>query len=376
MRKLVLLFPFFLLYQNLFAQLPNKKDSYDPPKNLLETVSFLNKDSLVFYYNYRYEIVKAECAEIFRFTKLDSTTAKFTGKFIDFFYDSTIIAEGNYINGVKDGLFKIYYLNGKIKESGFYKNGIRIGIWEYWYENGSIKQKINFSDETSKVIDFWDEKGKKRVNNGEGYYSVNKRVNNGESNYSVNFSQLIYGSSTLEGKIVNGNQDGKWKLFVSESASYIEVYKDGKFVEGKHIFLLGTEEYTDKTHCDYLDKELIDNSEKFIVGKCLFHNNYGLSKIISPEFKGGEEGFRLYVARKLQYPEEAANLGVQGRVILQFTIEPDGTVANIVVIHSDSSLLNNEAIRVIKSSPKWKPGTQNGKPIRTSYTFPVTFILQ
>mgnify|MGYP001344887571 CR=1 FL=1 len=359
MRKLVLLFPFFLLYQNLFAQLPNKKDSYDPPKNLLETVSFLNKDSLVFYYNYRYEIVKAECAEIFRFTKLDSTTAKFTGKFIDFYYDSTIIAEGNYINGVKDGLFKIFYLNGKTKESGFYKNGIRTGIWEYWYENESIKQKINFSDETPKVIDFWDEKGKKRVNNGEGYYS-----------------QPISGSSTLEGKIVKGNQDGKWKLFVSESASYIEVYKDGKFVEGKHMFLLGTEDYTDKTHCDFLDKEFIDNSEKFIVGKCLFHNNYGLSKIIPPEFEGGEVGFRSYVARKLQYPEEAARLGVQGRVYLKFIIEPDGKVTNIIVLKSDSPLLNNEAIRVIKSSPKWKPGTQNGKPIRTSYTFPVTFILQ
>lgn len=365
MKKVAQLITLILLNQNIIAQIPDKTNSYNPPKNLLEATSFLNKDSLVFYYNKNYEIVKPECAEIYRFSKVDTATAKLTGRFIDFNYDSSIIAEGFYNNGIKEGLYKLFYLKGQLKESGLYKNGKRTGVWEYWYENGKAKQRINFDYEAPKILDFWDENGVKRVKNGNGYYKINL-------NYTLDEPAI------LEGKIANGFQEGKWKLSVSvsESVSYIETYKEGYLIKGIHKFLLGEEEYADETFCNIFEKEYIDNSEKFIVGECYYSNENGLGKIIPPEFKGGDNGFRSFVANNLQYPEQAAQLGVQGRVYLQFIIEPDGRITNIHAIKTDSPLLVNEAIRILKSSPNWKPGTKNGKPIRASYTFPITFILQ
>ena len=95
-----------------------------------------------------------------------------------------------------------------------------------------------------------------------------------------------------------------------------------------------------------------------------------------PEFPGGEAALMNYIKKNLKYPAFAAENGIQGRVTLSFTVEKDGSIANIEVMRSPAEELSKEAIRVVQSMPKWKPGKQRGKPVRVKYMLPVTFRLQ
>lgn len=96
-----------------------------------------------------------------------------------------------------------------------------------------------------------------------------------------------------------------------------------------------------------------------------------------PSFQGkGADGFRSWIAQNLRYPEIAAENGISGRVFVQFVVEPNGTVTNVQVVRGVDPALDKEAVRVVKSSPKWAPGKQRGKPVRVAYTFPIVFVLQ
>ena len=96
-----------------------------------------------------------------------------------------------------------------------------------------------------------------------------------------------------------------------------------------------------------------------------------------PGFDGGtSEKFREYIAQNLKYPEEAASKKIEGRVFVSFIVEKDGTVTNVRIVRGVDPILDNEAIRVVESSPKWTPGKQRGELVRTTFTFPITFVLQ
>lgn len=96
-----------------------------------------------------------------------------------------------------------------------------------------------------------------------------------------------------------------------------------------------------------------------------------------PSFNGGDANeFSKWVNSKLVYPEIAKENGVQGRVTLQFTVNADGTVSNVKVLRGVDSTLDKEAVRVVSSSPKWKPGKQRDRAVKVTYTFPVIFQLR
>ena len=98
-----------------------------------------------------------------------------------------------------------------------------------------------------------------------------------------------------------------------------------------------------------------------------------------PSFRGGDlNDFRAWVQEHLQYPAEAVERNIQGRVVVTFTIEKEGSASNILVLQSPDKLLADEARRVIASSPAgaWTPGEQRGEKVRVKYTLPVDFYLQ
>jgi protein TonB len=82
------------------------------------------------------------------------------------------------------------------------------------------------------------------------------------------------------------------------------------------------------------------------------------------------------VAKTLKYPEIAAENGIQGKVFVQFAVNAKGEVTDVVVVRGVDPALDAEAVRVIKSSPKWAPGKQRGRPVKVQFTFPVVFVLQ
>ncbi len=96
----------------------------------------------------------------------------------------------------------------------------------------------------------------------------------------------------------------------------------------------------------------------------------------APAFLGGVSALMKYLNDNIKYPEEAFKNNVQGRVICQFVVEKDGSLSEIKVLRSAHSLLDAEAVRVIESMPKWKPGKQKGQYVRVKYTLPVLFRLQ
>ena len=96
-----------------------------------------------------------------------------------------------------------------------------------------------------------------------------------------------------------------------------------------------------------------------------------------PEFPGGQQALFKFLSENVKYPVIAQENGIQGRVICQFVVNRDGSIVDVEVVRSggDASL-DKEAVRVIKSMPKWKPGKQRGKAVRVKYTLPVNFKLQ
>ena len=96
-----------------------------------------------------------------------------------------------------------------------------------------------------------------------------------------------------------------------------------------------------------------------------------------PEFPGGQQALFKYLSENVKYPVIAQENGIQGRVICQFVVNKDGSIVDVEVVRSGGDpSLDKEAVRVIKSMPKWKPGKQRGKPVRVKFTLPVNFKLQ
>lgn len=95
-----------------------------------------------------------------------------------------------------------------------------------------------------------------------------------------------------------------------------------------------------------------------------------------PGFNGGDANdFSKWVSENIQYPQDAIDSKIEGRVILQFTVSKEGDVKDVEVLRGVNELLDAEAVRVVSASPKWEAGSQNGVPVAVKYTFPVIFRL-
>ena len=93
-----------------------------------------------------------------------------------------------------------------------------------------------------------------------------------------------------------------------------------------------------------------------------------------PTFQGGDlSKFRNWVQSNVKYPQIALENGIQGNVVIKFVVEKDGKLSNIQVLQSPDKTLADAAVQVLQKSPKWKPGKQRNKPVRVTYTLPVSF---
>lgn len=95
-----------------------------------------------------------------------------------------------------------------------------------------------------------------------------------------------------------------------------------------------------------------------------------------PEFPGGNAAMMKFLSDNIKYPVIAQENGIQGRVITNFVVEKDGSITDVQVVRGVDPSLDKEAVRVIQSMPKWKPGKQRGSAVRVRFTLPVVFRLQ
>ena len=96
---------------------------------------------------------------------------------------------------------------------------------------------------------------------------------------------------------------------------------------------------------------------------------------VMPQYPGGQIAMLKYIMENIKYPKQIMEEGIQGRVTVSFIVEKDGRVSNVRLLRSVQPSLDKEAIRVVKSMPKWSPGKQKGKPVRVRFNLPVMFKL-
>ena len=97
---------------------------------------------------------------------------------------------------------------------------------------------------------------------------------------------------------------------------------------------------------------------------------------VMAEFPGGMEAMMKYLSENIKYPEQAKEKNIQGRVLVSFIVEKNGSISNVKVVKGIGNGCDEEAVRVISSMPKWKPGMQNGKKVRVNFAIPISFKLQ
>ena len=129
------------------------------------------------------------------------------------------------------------------------------------------------------------------------------------------------------------------------------------------------------------------SSLAFVLMVCLFTLNVNAQEVKEnelvyiyvenpPSFPGGEKALSKYLAENIIYPKDAKEKGIEGKVYLQFIINEEGSVTDVKIIRkSVNSSLDEEAIRVVKTMPKWIPGKQNGKIVKVQFTLPIIFKL-
>ena len=159
-----------------------------------------------------------------------------------------------------------------------------------------------------------------------------------------------------------GEDQSLWISYVGMESKNISV-KDCIKQTDKTIRLTSATNELDLTVSPSAPKPAVQNGETFTVVEQM------------PEYPGGMKALMGYLAENIQYPAECQKAGIQGRVIVQFVVKADGSLDNFEIKRSVNSLLDAEALRVIKTTPKWKPGTQHGKPVDVKFTIPVTFSL-
>lgn len=96
---------------------------------------------------------------------------------------------------------------------------------------------------------------------------------------------------------------------------------------------------------------------------------------VAPEFPGGINALVKFLSDNLKYPTVCKELKIQGKVLVKFTVKSDGSIGNVRVTKSVDTRLDKEAIRLVKSMPRWTPGTQDGKPVSVEFTLPINFKL-
>lgn len=343
MKRLLTLIFFVLSIDNLYSQTNDSTNFEERPTSIEEVIRQLGSDTVVFYYNDRWQLVKPVCGIIFRISSVDAVLATFTGEFVDYYLsDSTKAIEGNYSKGKKEGRFNIYFPNGQLGQFGNYVNDKKSGIWEYFYEDGTKRQILDFQDNEVLIQEFWNEEGKKLVESGNGEW------------FTYESSEKFMKTS---GEILNGRKNGTWKNTIPSRnmTTNIEKYKEGKFLNGKMISMVGgTESYKDTLYCSIEKPPMFLTAEQFQMNRC-FKKQKNIWEFA--KYPGGMDTFYREIREKIEISGPILKRGV---IRVQTTIGTDGKMTNFKPV-SDIGY-EFDLIRVLQTMDNWTPTKINGKP--------------
>lgn len=295
----------------------------------------------------------------------------YEGKFV--YTAGNYQASGNFKNNMRDGLWIYKDAENILKVN--YKDGVRDGVFSYQ----GIAGKVNLTFKNNKIVG---------------------KVNfEGEFSWPVEAYVLI-----VRGKLTGqcdetGYADGTWTVDATQynGKIYRVTYKNGYFIKSSEEDITTGDIETYEMSIAYNAVEGADKKslERFIDrGLIPFDVNYSITKRgtpsdeaeksedeictlaeVMPSYPGGATEAMKYISTHIIYPSSAKSNGIQGRVMVRFIVNKDGTISNAEVLRGINEELDAEAIRVITSMPKWIPGKINGENVNVQYTLPVLFKL-
>lgn len=258
----------------------------------------------------------------------------------DFFITGEKQMEGRYLDSrflKKDGTFVYYFKNGRKKSITNFKDNTEHGNFLTWYQDGNPELEGNYLTKINreknyytvkKIETFYDSTGLKLVKNGNGFYY-----------------ECIEGTSRCStGKILRGYKHDEWTGYDTlVSLTYKEVYKGGELQSGESVDAWGNK---------YKYEELWQQ----------------------PQPEGGNQKFYEYLSTNLKYPEKSRKRAVEGVVYIKFRVLLEGKVTDVQVIKGLEQLIDEEAVRVVKSSKiEWKPAKKRGKEFEQYLIIPIRF---
>lgn len=274
--------------------------------------------------------------------------------FEDYTIDGTLTARGSYLRDVfrnRIGTYTEYYKNGNRKLRGTYLTDVNKGLygqqvntWYWWYENGNIQLEKLYALDTatgainSFIVNFWDTAGVKKVEESNGEYLFTEEWGND----SASKEEITFTVSVKYGQF-----DGVLKGFYADGTLFCEetYANEGQFIKGISYDRNG-QSYT------YTQKEAM------------------------PEFRGGDPELMRFLNKNIKYPQKERDDDIEGRVLIAFVVDNNGKVKDVRVVRSVTPGLDNEALRVVKLLPDFKPATYRGQGVSVHYSIPVVFRLQ
>jgi len=309
---------------------------------LFATACFAQRQYIYYLQNDGRYILNRDQADYIRVVR-EPDSASVLYKVFEYYPNGSkkLVGKSTTINPPKyEGLCITYYKNGKNQTISNYKNGILVGECTEFYPNGKpylVKTYSNKQDVFKEAMNDYlvtaeyDSLGTAWVTDGNGYYK----------GYNSLFTNI-----TDEGNIKNGKRNGQWKGYdPSLKLSFHELYENGKLLYG--VFTAAT-----------------GDSVK-----------YKKTRSTPPQFDGDLKEFANYLRQNIVYPSYEKEHRIQGKVILSFIVETDGTISGIKILNSVSENIDKEAERVVQEAPGWEPGEEYGRKVRSYFVLPISFTL-
>lgn len=233
-----------------------------------------------------------------------------------------------------------YFINGHKINVKNYDNGLPVGNIVEYYPNGKLYDMKSIIDHVTKGAEFLlkdcrDSTGKHLVENGNGKWIEFLDETIDGPNFTGHY---------IEGTVDAGIAKGKWRGDLGDSIVMLRIYKNGILVTAK-------------------DSNMSFNNK--------LHSKLGEL----PTFPGGLVSFGKFLSTNIHYPRVAREKNTQGRVIVSFVVEKDGSLAYVCAGRNIGDGCDEEAVRVVKLSPKWSPAMVDGKPVRIAYSMPISFTI-
>lgn len=302
-----------------------------------------------------------------------------------FYYDNGNTAiSGNYEHGVKNGTFTYWYYDGKKQAEETYVNGMPDGVWQEWYESGKLQSQQAFRAMTEAQLDtlyLWKNNDAYQYKfdpvTGRRFEFLNFANDSARSRYRSFYNYFTEQESHFP---KNTNWDGDFSFYYADGSKRSEMHYQMNHRTGLFRYwdakgeLVEDFTFADNliTDCHYYPGVPSRRPATEKDGATAYKKDDRIFTFVE-QMPECTVDINRYLDSAIIYPNAAQDAHVEGRVIVKFIVNQDGTLSDFVVERSLGAGCDDEAVRVLRQMPKWKPGKQNGVPVRVYYKQPVAF---